>query len=149
MFCFYTLPLARPAQAKIQMLTAICSIVKLIPWNEVNLSLLYHILGMAIQRMAMGWQSDCYIFQGLWFPYQVGWNGPGKEYFQLGRTYNSTLPYQKTFGPSSTYGVLGGFGQVCFFILSVYVYYIRRYLDSRIWAMTKSRKCQFRHYFFR
>ena len=109
----------------------------------------YHILGMAIQRMAMGWQSDCYIFQGLWFPYQVGWNGPGKEYFQLGRTYNSTLPYQKTFGPSSTYGVLGGFGQVCFFILSVYVYYIRRYLDSRIWAMTKSRKCQLRHYFFR
>ena len=148
MFCLYTLPLARPAQAKIQMLTAICSIVKLIPWNEVNLSLLYHILGMAIQRMAMGWQSDCYIFQGLWFPYQVGWNGPGKEYFQLGRTYNSTLPYQKTFGPSSTYGVLGGFGQVCFFILSVYVYYIRRYLDSRIWAMTKSRKCQLWHYFF-
>ena len=29
--------MARPAQAKIQMLTAICSIVKLIPWNEVNL----------------------------------------------------------------------------------------------------------------
>ena len=63
----------------------------------------------------MGWQSDCYIFQGLWFPYQVGWNGPGKEYCQLGREYNSTLPYQKTFGPSSTYGVLGDFGQVCFF----------------------------------
>ena len=30
-FGLYTLPLARPAQAKIQMLTAICSIVKLIP----------------------------------------------------------------------------------------------------------------------
>ena len=29
-FAFYALPLARPAQAKIQMLTAICSIVKLI-----------------------------------------------------------------------------------------------------------------------
>jgi len=41
MFCLYTLPLARPAQAKIQMLTAICSIVKLIPWNEVKLSHLY------------------------------------------------------------------------------------------------------------
>ena len=41
MFCLYTLPLARPAQAKIQMLTAICSIVKLIPWNLVNLSHLY------------------------------------------------------------------------------------------------------------
>ena len=27
MFCLYTLPLARPAQAKIQMLTAICSTV--------------------------------------------------------------------------------------------------------------------------
>ena len=34
MFCLYTLPLAKPAQAKIQMLTAICSIVK-IPWNTV------------------------------------------------------------------------------------------------------------------
>jgi hypothetical protein len=31
MFCLYSLPLARPAQAKIQMLTAISSIVKLIP----------------------------------------------------------------------------------------------------------------------
>ena len=38
MFCLYTLPLARPAQAKIQMLTAISSIVKLISWSEVNLS---------------------------------------------------------------------------------------------------------------
>ena len=37
MFCLYTFPLARPAQAKIQMLTAICSIVKLIPRNLVNL----------------------------------------------------------------------------------------------------------------
>ena len=37
MFCLYTLPL-RPAQAKVQMLTAICSIVKLIPWNKVDLS---------------------------------------------------------------------------------------------------------------
>ena len=34
MFCLYTLPLAKPAQAKIQMLTAICSIVTLIPWNK-------------------------------------------------------------------------------------------------------------------
>jgi hypothetical protein len=33
MFCLYTLPLARPAQAKIQILTAISSIVKLIPLN--------------------------------------------------------------------------------------------------------------------
>ena len=41
MFCLHTLPLARPAQAKIQMLKAICSILKLIPWNEVNLSQLY------------------------------------------------------------------------------------------------------------
>ena len=41
MFCLYTLPLARPAQAQIQMLTAICSILKLIPRNEVNLSHLY------------------------------------------------------------------------------------------------------------
>ena len=41
MFCLYTLPLARPAQAKIQMLRAIWSIVKLIPWNKVNLSHLY------------------------------------------------------------------------------------------------------------
>ena len=31
MFFFYTLPLARLSQAKIQMLTAVCSIVKLIP----------------------------------------------------------------------------------------------------------------------
>ena len=38
MFCLYTLPLARPGQAKIQMLAAICSIVKLIPLNLVNLS---------------------------------------------------------------------------------------------------------------
>ena len=43
MFCLYTLPLARPAQAKIQMLTAICSIVKLIPWTKVNLSHLYRL----------------------------------------------------------------------------------------------------------
>ena len=34
MFCLYTLPLTRPAQANIQMLTAICSIVKLILWNK-------------------------------------------------------------------------------------------------------------------
>ena len=38
MVCLYTLLLARPAQAKIQMLTAIYSIVKLIHWNLVNLS---------------------------------------------------------------------------------------------------------------
>ena len=37
-FCLYTLPLARPGQAKIQMYAAICSIVKLITWNLVNLS---------------------------------------------------------------------------------------------------------------
>ena len=41
MFCLYTFLLARPAQAKIQNLTAICCIVKLIPWNVVNLSHLY------------------------------------------------------------------------------------------------------------
>ena len=41
MFCLYTFPLAKPAQAEIQILTAICSIVKLIPWKEVNLSYLY------------------------------------------------------------------------------------------------------------
>ena len=31
MFCLYTLPLARPAQAKIQILIAFCSILKLVP----------------------------------------------------------------------------------------------------------------------
>ena len=36
MFCLYTLPLARPAQAKIQMLTAICSIVKLISLSKMQ-----------------------------------------------------------------------------------------------------------------
>ena len=41
MFCLYTFPLARPAEAKIQNLTAFCCIVKLIPWNIVNLSHLY------------------------------------------------------------------------------------------------------------
>ena len=35
------MPLARPAHAKFQMLTAICSILKFIPWNEVNMSHLY------------------------------------------------------------------------------------------------------------
>ena len=34
---------ARPAQAKFRMLTAICSIVKLLAWNEVNLSHLYRL----------------------------------------------------------------------------------------------------------
>ena len=43
MFCLYTFPLARPAQTKIQYLTAICCIVKLIPWNVPNLSQLYKI----------------------------------------------------------------------------------------------------------
>ena len=43
LFCLYTLPLARPAEAKIQMLTVICSIVTLIPWNLVNPSHLYHL----------------------------------------------------------------------------------------------------------
>ena len=38
MFCLYTLPLARPAQAKVQMLTTSSCIVKSIPWNLVNLS---------------------------------------------------------------------------------------------------------------
>ena len=37
-------PLGRPGQAKIQMPTAICSIVKLIPGNLVNLSHLYKYL---------------------------------------------------------------------------------------------------------
>ena len=47
--CFsFTLPLARAAQAKIQMLTAICSIVKLLPWNLVNLSHLYKIIPMLL-----------------------------------------------------------------------------------------------------
>ena len=41
MFCLYILPLARPAQAKVQMLTTSSCIVKLIPWNLVNLSHLY------------------------------------------------------------------------------------------------------------
>ena len=41
MFCLYTFPLARPGQAKIQNLTAIGCIVKLIPWNVVDLSHLY------------------------------------------------------------------------------------------------------------
>ena len=36
MICLFTLPLARPVQAKIQNLTAILCIVKLIPWNVVN-----------------------------------------------------------------------------------------------------------------
>ena len=44
MFCLYTLSLVRPAQVKIQMLTAFFCIVKLVPWNEVNLSHLYGIL---------------------------------------------------------------------------------------------------------
>ena len=37
----YTLPLAKPAQAKVQMLTTFSCIVKLIPWNLVNPSHLY------------------------------------------------------------------------------------------------------------
>ena len=41
MLCLYTLPLARPAQAKVQMLTTSSCIVKLIPWTLVNLSHLY------------------------------------------------------------------------------------------------------------
>ena len=41
MFCLYTLPLDRPAHAKVQMLTTSSCIVKLIPWNLVNLSHLY------------------------------------------------------------------------------------------------------------
>ena len=41
MFCLYTLPLARPAQAKVQMLITSSCTVKSIPWNLVNLSHLY------------------------------------------------------------------------------------------------------------
>ena len=41
MFCLYTLPIARPAQAKVQMLTTSSCVVKSIPWNLVNLSHLY------------------------------------------------------------------------------------------------------------
>ena len=37
----HTLPLARPTQAKVQMLTTSSCIVKSIPWNLVNLSHLY------------------------------------------------------------------------------------------------------------
>ena len=40
MFCLYTLPLARPAQAKIQMLTAICSIVYSLKPSKFESSLL-------------------------------------------------------------------------------------------------------------
>jgi hypothetical protein len=46
MFCLYTLPLARPAQDKIQMATPISSIVKyILPRNLVNLSHLYLLKG--------------------------------------------------------------------------------------------------------
>ena len=41
MFFLYTFPLIRLAHAKIQNLKTICCIVKLIPWNIVNLSHLY------------------------------------------------------------------------------------------------------------
>ena len=44
MFCLYTLPLARPAQAKVQMLTTSSCIVKSIPWNLFNLNHLYLIM---------------------------------------------------------------------------------------------------------
>ena len=41
MVCDYTLPLVRPAQAKVQILTTSSYIVKWIPWNLVNLCQLY------------------------------------------------------------------------------------------------------------
>ena len=41
MSCLYILPLARPAQAKVQILTTSSCIVKSIPSNLVNLSHLY------------------------------------------------------------------------------------------------------------
>ena len=41
MFCLHILPLARPVQAKVQMLTTSSGIVKSIPWILVNLSHLY------------------------------------------------------------------------------------------------------------
>jgi hypothetical protein len=61
MFCLYTLPLARPAEAKIQMLKAICSIVKLIPWNEVNLSHLYFVSFKKLGDFRFFWPS-----QNIW-----------------------------------------------------------------------------------
>ena len=63
MFYLNTLPLSKPAPAKIQMLTAICSIVKLIPWNEVNLSHLYLFLFFIMEFAAkkkstvFGWKN--------------------------------------------------------------------------------------------
>ena len=53
MFCLYTLPLARPAQAKVQMITS----VKSIPWNLVNLSHLYY----------LQFRCSCHVHNWLWF----------------------------------------------------------------------------------
>ena len=70
MFCLYTLPLARPAQAKVQMLTNSSCIVKSIPWNLVNLSHLYRVFaflqtssdgsfwGITTSHMQHGFQSN-------------------------------------------------------------------------------------------
>ena len=63
----YTLPLARPAQAKVQMLTTSSCIVKSIPWNLVNLSHLYifsYIIGHEIgpKYLSRNMLSLCHLF---------------------------------------------------------------------------------------
>ena len=70
MVCLYTLLLARPTQAKVQMSTTSSWIVKAIPWNLVNLSHLYRVFaflqtssdgsfgGIATSHMKHGFQSN-------------------------------------------------------------------------------------------
>ena len=69
MFCLYTFPLVRPAQAKIQNLTVICFIVKLIPWNVVNLSHLYETyIGVCIVFLNVKIHNHyCHVIQVIHF----------------------------------------------------------------------------------
>ena len=85
MFCLYTLPLVRSAQAKIQ----ICSIVKLVPWNEVNLSHLYLscLVQHPINHKSINWEYVSSLSLWIWFWMDV--ESRSLEFLKIGKWKDS------------------------------------------------------------
>ena len=124
MFCLYTFPLTRPAQAKIQNLTGTSWIVKLIPWTTVNLSHLYNFFQKGWKNMVWNWgynhrrqrfvKHNC---SEWWFDLKI-WSRTRKSFyslcnqrffvdfhrfsssgFWLGSIQQKTVAYNKLFSP--------------------------------------------------
>ena len=86
MFCLNTFPLVRPAQTEIQNLTAIWRIVKLIPWNVVNLSHLY------FERAKQIWKKNPTLF---WLYYLCDFKKKVGDFFPIFMTFLQFLNFMK------------------------------------------------------